>query len=57
MLQPVGLILYMVQGVSARGSLNDVIVAAMPIVLSMLIMIFLLAGFPGIATYLLKQFD
>ena len=57
MLQPVGLILYMVQGVSARGSLNDVIVGAMPIVLSMLIMIFLLAAFPGIATYLPKQFD
>lgn len=57
MLPPVGLNLYVIQGVNGRGSLNDLIVAAMPIVLSMLIMIFLLAVFPGIATYLPKQFD
>lgn len=56
MLPPVGLNLYMIQGVNVRGSLNDLIVAAMPIVLATPIMIFLLAVFPGIATYLPKQF-
>ncbi|MBU1206345.1 MAG: hypothetical protein KKH04_05390 [Proteobacteria bacterium] len=57
MLPPVGLNLYMIQGVNGRGSLNDLIVAAMPIVLATPIMIFLLAVIPGIATYLPKQFD
>jgi len=56
MLPPVGLNPYTVQGVSGRGSLNDLIVAAMPIVLSMLIMILLLAVFPGVATWLPKKF-
>ena len=57
MLPPVGLNLYVIQGVNGRGSPNDLIVAAMPIVLATPIMIFLLAVFQGIATYLPKQFD
>lgn len=53
---PVGINLYVVQGVRGHGSLNDVIYGVLPFVVSMMIMIVLLAIFPGIATWLPRQF-
>lgn len=53
---PVGLNLYVVQGVRGHGSLNDVIFGSIPFVLAMLVMVALMAIFPGIATWLPKQF-
>jgi C4-dicarboxylate transporter DctM subunit len=53
---PVGLNLYVVQGVRGRGPLNDVIFGSLPFVVAMLLMIALLAIFPEIATWLPKQF-
>ena len=49
---PVGLNLYVVQSLRAGGRLDDVIVGALPFVLSMLVMILLLALFPGLALWL-----
>jgi C4-dicarboxylate transporter DctM subunit len=54
---PVGLNLYVVQGVRRNGgSLNDVILGSLPFVIAMLVMVALLAIFPGMATWLPKQF-
>lgn len=53
---PVGLNLYVVQGVRGRGSLSDVILGSLPFVVAMFGMIALLAFYPGIATWLPKQF-
>ncbi|MFC6669984.1 TRAP transporter large permease [Marinobacterium aestuariivivens] len=49
---PVGLNLYVVQGVRREGSLNDVMIGAAPYVLMMVIMGILLIAFPNIALYL-----
>lgn len=49
---PVGLNLYVVQGVRGHGSLNEVMVGAIPFVLAMLIMVVLLIVFPQIALYI-----
>ncbi|MCP1673436.1 tripartite ATP-independent transporter DctM subunit [Natronocella acetinitrilica] len=49
---PVGLNLYVVQGVRERGSLNDVMIGALPYVLIMMVMGALLIAFPSIALYL-----
>jgi tripartite ATP-independent transporter DctM subunit len=49
---PVGLNLYVVQGVRGRGSLTDVILGAIPFALMMLLMVALLIAFPGIALFL-----
>jgi len=48
---PVGLNLYVVQGVRQRGSIVDVMVGAAPFVLMIAVMIVLLIVFPGIALY------
>jgi TRAP-type C4-dicarboxylate transport system permease large subunit len=49
---PVGINLYIVQAIRREGSLNDVIVGALPFVVMMLSMIFLLIAFPNIALWL-----
>ncbi|WP_449285405.1 TRAP transporter large permease [Marinobacter sp. PE14] len=49
---PVGLNLYVVQGVRKEGSLNDVMIGAAPYVLMMIIMGILLIAFPDIALFL-----
>jgi C4-dicarboxylate transporter DctM subunit len=49
---PVGLNLYVVQGVRGHGSMSDVMVGAVPFVLAMLMMIGLLIVFPQIALFL-----
>ena len=46
---PVGLNLYVIQGIRKGGSVNDVIIGAAPFVVTMFVMIGLLALFPGLA--------
>ena len=53
---PVGLNLYVVQSLRSKGSLNDVIVGALPFVTAMIVLIVLLAAFPGLALWLPSQF-
>jgi C4-dicarboxylate transporter DctM subunit len=48
---PVGLNLYVVQGVRQRGSIVDVMIGAVPFVFMIAVMIVLLIAFPGIALY------
>jgi tripartite ATP-independent transporter DctM subunit len=49
---PVGLNLYVVQGMRGRGSINEVIRGALPFVLAMVVLIGLLMAFPEIALWL-----
>ena len=49
---PVGFNLFVVQGVRPRGQIYDVILGALPFVLTLLTMIGLLIAFPGIALWL-----
>jgi tripartite ATP-independent transporter DctM subunit len=49
---PVGINLYVVQGLRKRGKIDDVIIGAAPFVLTMLLMIGLICLFPGIAMWL-----
>lgn len=49
---PVGLNLYVVQGARKSGSLNEVMLGAIPYALVMLLMAFALIAFPGIALWL-----
>ncbi|MEQ6249202.1 TRAP transporter large permease [Sulfitobacter sp. HNIBRBA3233] len=49
---PVGLNLYVVQGARKSGSLNEVMLGALPYCLTMLAMAFALIAFPGIALWL-----
>ncbi|MGE0311352.1 MAG: TRAP transporter large permease [Lautropia sp.] len=49
---PVGLNLFVVQNVRDGGSLNDVLIGAMPFVLALLAMMGLLAAFPSLALFL-----
>ena len=49
---PVGLNLYVVQGVRPDGSMNEVIVGAIPFVTAMAVMVVLMIAFPGIALWL-----
>ncbi len=53
---PVGLNLFVVQSLRSHGSLNDVIAGSVPFVLAMILLIGLLAAFPGIALWLPTQF-
>lgn len=53
---PIGVNLYVVQGVRGRGNMNDVIVGALPFVLTMFAMLVLLMLFPGLATWLPSLF-
>lgn len=49
---PVGLNLYVVQSARKGGSLNEVMLGAVPFVLTMLAMVAALIAFPGLALYL-----
>jgi C4-dicarboxylate transporter, DctM subunit len=49
---PVGLNLFVVQSLRSSGSLNDVMIGALPFVVAMIVMIVLLGLFPGIALWL-----
>ncbi|PHS05884.1 MAG: hypothetical protein COA78_14950 [Blastopirellula sp.] len=53
---PVGLNLYVIQGVRKKGKVDDVIIGALPFVLVLLTMIALLIAFPNIALFLPKSF-
>lgn len=52
---PLGMNLFIVQGVRARGSISDVMWGSFPFVLIMLAMVVLLIMFPGIALWLPGQ--
>ena len=49
---PIGVNLYVIQGVRGSGSLNDVIFGALPFVVTMVVMIVLLVLFPDIALWM-----
>jgi len=49
---PIGINLYVVQGVRGRGEMMDVMIGALPFVLTMFLMIALLLAFPGLALWL-----
>jgi TRAP-type C4-dicarboxylate transport system permease large subunit len=51
---PVGLNLYVVQGMRERGPVSDVIWGALPFVFAMLALVGLLMAFPGLALWLPK---
>jgi len=53
---PVGLNLFVVQNLRKSGSLNDVIIGAVPFVIALFAMLALLAFVPGLATWLPRQF-
>ena len=53
---PIGINLYVVQGVRGRGAMLDVMVGAAPFVLTMFAMIALLLAFPGLALWLPSLF-
>lgn len=53
---PVGLNLYVVQGMRQRGSINDVIRGAMPFLIGMIVLIALLMIWPDIALWLPRYF-
>jgi C4-dicarboxylate transporter DctM subunit len=49
---PVGLNLYVVQGMRGRGSINDVIRGSIPFVGAMIVLIALLMAWPDVALWL-----
>jgi tripartite ATP-independent transporter DctM subunit len=49
---PVGINLYVVQGLRKRGRIDDVIIGASPFVITMMLMILVLSLWPGIAQWL-----
>lgn len=49
---PVGLNLFVVQSLRKGGSMNDVMIGSFPFVIMMMVLIVLLAAFPGIALWL-----
>ncbi len=53
---PIGVNLYVVQGVRQRGTMNDVIIGTLPFVASMFVMIVLIVVYPQIALWLPKLF-
>ena len=53
---PIGVNLYVVQGVRGRGSMNDVMIGSLPFVITMFVMIILLMLFPQIALWLPQLF-
>jgi len=52
---PVGINLYVVQGLRKRGKIDDVIIGASPFVITMLLMIVILSVWPQIALWLPKM--
>ena len=53
---PVGLNLYVVQGMRERGSINEVIRGALPFVFAMIALIALLIAVPDVALWLPRYF-
>jgi tripartite ATP-independent transporter DctM subunit len=53
---PIGVNLYVVQGVRGRGSMNDIMIGIIPFLLTMFVMIGLLVAFPQIALWLPEKF-
>ena len=53
---PVGLNLFVVQNLRKSGSLNDVIIGTLPFVFTLFAMLAVLSFFPGLATWLPRQF-
>lgn len=53
---PVGLNLYVIQGVRGSGSIDDVVLGALPFVAALIAMMGFLMAFPQIALYLPSQF-
>jgi C4-dicarboxylate transporter, DctM subunit len=53
---PIGVNLYVVQGVRGKGSVNDVIIGALPFVMAMFFMIAVLVAWPSLATWLPHMF-
>jgi TRAP-type C4-dicarboxylate transport system permease large subunit len=53
---PIAVNLFVIQGVRERGSLNDVIIGALPFVVTLMVMIVLLVAFPRIALWLPAKF-
>jgi len=53
---PIGVNLYVIQGVRGTGALNDVIIGALPFVVTMMVMIVLLVLFPDIAMWMPDTF-
>ncbi|MGE0417950.1 MAG: TRAP transporter large permease subunit, partial [Acetobacteraceae bacterium] len=49
---PVGMNLYVVQGIRGRGSVSDVVYGTMPFLLMMLVLILLITLWPAIALWL-----
>ena len=49
---PIGINLYVVQGIRKRGAMADVMIGAAPFVIAMVLMIILLLAFPQIALWL-----
>jgi C4-dicarboxylate transporter DctM subunit len=49
---PVGINLYVVQGLRSRGKIDDVIIGATPFVITMLVMIAILSYWPKLALWL-----
>ena len=49
---PIGLNLYVVQGIRTGGSINEVIIGAVPFIAAMFLMIALVIAFPNIALWL-----
>ena len=49
---PVGMNLFVVQGIRERGHLNDVIVGTAPFIVTLFVMIGLIVAFPGMALWL-----
>jgi C4-dicarboxylate transporter, DctM subunit len=49
---PVGINLYVVQGLRSRGRIDDVIIGAAPFVITMLAMIAILSYWPNLALWL-----
>lgn len=54
---PVGLNLYVVQGIRREGTISDVIIGSVPFVFMMLIMIAILIRFPELALFLARRVD
>jgi C4-dicarboxylate transporter DctM subunit len=52
---PIGVNLYVVQGIRTSGDITDVIVGVIPFILAMLVMVGLLIAFPGITTVFLER--
>jgi C4-dicarboxylate transporter, DctM subunit len=49
---PVGINLYVVQGLRSRGRIDDVIIGGVPFVITMLVMIATLSYWPSLALWL-----